>query len=78
MRHPHRVGVPRGGVYLERLNTDSALYGSSNVGNDGAVAAAKVHCYGRPFSLDLTLPPLAALVFCVGTIAEPVPCLHAP
>ncbi len=56
------MGVPRGGLYIERLNTDSQLYGGSNVGNAGAILAAEVPCHGRPFSLDLTLPPLATLI----------------
>jgi 1,4-alpha-glucan branching enzyme len=56
------VGVPRGGLYTERLNTDSQAYGGSNVGNAGAVMAAAIPCHGRLFSLDLTLPPLATLV----------------
>ena len=30
-----RVGVPGGGRWTERLNTDAALYGGSNVGNGG-------------------------------------------
>ncbi len=34
----------------------------SNVGNAGAVMATEIPCDGRPFSLDLVLPPLATLV----------------
>jgi 1,4-alpha-glucan branching enzyme len=56
------VGVPSGGLYIERLNTDSQVYGGSNVGNAGVVLAAASPCRGRPFSLDLTLPPLATLI----------------
>jgi 1,4-alpha-glucan branching enzyme len=63
VRHGYRVGVPKGGLYLERLNTDSDIYGGSNAGNAGAVMAAATPCHGRPFSLVLTLPPLATLVF---------------
>ena len=62
VRQSYRVGVPRGGLYIERLNTDSQVYGGSNVGNAGAVTAAEIPCHGRPFSLDLVLPPLATLV----------------
>jgi alpha-1,4-glucan:alpha-1,4-glucan 6-glycosyltransferase len=62
VRAGYRVGVPRGGLYLERLNTDAALYGGSNVGNAGAVMAADTPCHGRPFSLDLNLPPLGVVV----------------
>jgi 1,4-alpha-glucan branching enzyme len=62
VRRGYRVGVPQGGLYVERLNTDSALYGGSNVGNAGGVMARETACHGRPFSLELTLPPLATLV----------------
>ena len=63
VRAGYRVGVPRGGIYAERMNTDAAIYGGSNVGNAGAVIAEAVPCHGRPFSLNLTLPPLATLIF---------------
>lgn len=64
-RHGYRVGVPRGGVWTERLNSDSALYGGSNLGNGGAVTAEDVPMHGHGQSLVLTLPPLATL-FLVG------------
>jgi 1,4-alpha-glucan branching enzyme len=43
------------------LNTDSAHYGGSNLGNGGAVAAEPIPMHGHPWSLALTLPPLAVL-----------------
>jgi 1,4-alpha-glucan branching enzyme len=63
IREGYRIGVPRGGLYLESLNTDAAVYGGSNVGNAGAVMADDTPCHGRPFSLTLTLPPLGTVVF---------------
>jgi len=63
VRHDYRVGVPVEGHYAERINSDSALYGGSNVGNHGGVDAEPEACNGRPFSVRLTLPPLATLVF---------------
>jgi len=62
VRHAYRVGVPRGGFYHEILNTDAQAYGGSNVGNAGGVQAESVAAHGQPYSLQLTLPPLAALV----------------
>ncbi|ROR32816.1 1,4-alpha-glucan branching protein GlgB [Inmirania thermothiophila] len=61
-RHGYRLGVPHAGRYREILNSDSALYGGSNLGNAGAVEAEPVPWMGRPASLVLTLPPLAGLV----------------
>ncbi|MCP5364977.1 MAG: 1,4-alpha-glucan branching protein GlgB [Hyphomicrobiales bacterium] len=63
VRHGYRIGVPEGGAYIERLNSDSELYGGSNVGNAGAVHAEHFPCHGRDFSLIVNLPPLATLVF---------------
>jgi 1,4-alpha-glucan branching enzyme len=67
----YRVGVPEQGFYRELLNTDSSLYGGSNVGNLGGVQADMTPKSGRPFSLNLTLPPLAALAFKLADISEP-------
>jgi 1,4-alpha-glucan branching enzyme len=63
VREGYRVGVPFGGAYVERLNTDSEHYGGGNVGNAGRVEAEAVGTHGRPWSLLITLPPLATLVF---------------
>ena len=61
-REAYRIGVPQGGVWRERLNSDAAEYGGSGVGNLGAVAALPPGVHGRPFALHLRLPPLAAVV----------------
>ncbi len=62
-RPNYRVGVPVGGPWQERLNSDAPLYGGSGMGNLGGVEAGPVPHHGRPFSLSLTLPPLGALFF---------------
>src|SRR5258708_33649584 len=60
-RGAYRLGVPNPGFYREIMNTDAAHYGGSNVGNMGGQQAADHPAQGRPFSLVLTLPPLAAV-----------------
>jgi 1,4-alpha-glucan branching enzyme len=61
-RHGWRIGVPEGAAqWRELLNTDSAHYGGSNLGNGGAVAVRPEPAHGRAQSLTLTLPPLATL-----------------
>jgi len=60
-RHAYRLGVPEAREYRERLNTDSQHYGGSDLGNLGVVRAVDVPAHGRPCSLELTLPPLAAV-----------------
>ncbi len=60
-RTGYRVGVPVGGLWLERLNGDAGAYGGTGAGNLGGVRAEDVPAHARPFSLTLTLPPLSAL-----------------
>jgi 1,4-alpha-glucan branching enzyme len=63
VRDNYRVGVPEGGRWAERLNTDGDVYGGSNIGNVGGADATSQPYHGRPFSLEIKLPPLATLVF---------------
>jgi 1,4-alpha-glucan branching enzyme len=63
MRESYRVGVPHPGFYREILNTDSNYYGGSDVGNSGGVQAEPIPWNDRPYSLNLRLPPLAAMYF---------------
>jgi 1,4-alpha-glucan branching enzyme len=62
-RYDYDIGVPQAGDYLELINTDASSYGGSGVGNCGRVTATAVPFHGRPYSLRLTLPPLAAVLF---------------
>ncbi len=61
-RHDYRIGVPLAGTWAERLNTDAAIYGGSNMGNAGLVRAQDWACHGLPASVALTLPPLATII----------------
>jgi len=60
-RYEYRVGMPASGRWREALNTDSAYYGGSGVGNLGGVEAEATPWHDQPFSALLTLPPLAAV-----------------
>lgn len=63
VRRDYRIGLPQGGVYHERINTDSSYYAGSNVGNDpGQLLAEAKPWMGHPYSISLTLPPLGALI----------------
>ena len=63
-RENYRIGVPQGGRYREALNSDSEFYGGSNLGNGPApLEAEPMPWMDRPYSLSLTLPPLASVVF---------------
>ena len=48
--------------YRERLNSDSRFYGGSDVGNALPLQAEPVPCMGQPWSVALTLPPLAGVI----------------
>jgi len=61
-RHDYRIGVPRPGRYLERINTDAQIYGGSGVGNQGEVRAEPHPMHGHAYSLRLQLPPLGVLI----------------
>jgi 1,4-alpha-glucan branching enzyme len=60
-RHDYRIGVPESGWYRELLNSDADRYGGSDVGNGGGISSSSLASHHFPYSLLLTLPPLAAL-----------------
>jgi len=62
-RHNYQVGVPRGGRWAEAANGDATLYGGSGQGNLGGTTATPGGHHGRPWALNLVLPPLAAIFF---------------
>jgi 1,4-alpha-glucan branching enzyme len=61
VRHGHRIGLPHGGAWRERLNTDAGVYSGSNVGNHGRVLADHQPMHGQSWSANFTLPPLSVL-----------------
>jgi len=62
-RQGYEFGVPEEGFYEEILNTDSELFGGSNLGNGGMVSSRPVPKHDRPCSIAVTLPPLAMVAF---------------
>jgi len=64
VRRGYWIGVPHAGRYAECINTDSQFYGGSDVGTAfGAAYAQAQPWHQRPYSLELTLPPLGTLIF---------------
>ncbi len=61
-REGYRIGVPERGTYQEILNSDSSHYGGSNMGNSGEITTEDIPWMNRPYSINLTLPPLAGVV----------------
>ncbi len=63
VRNDYRLGAPAHGAWKEIFNTDSELYGGSNVGNLGEVWTQDIPWQNRDCSLSIKLPPLAAVYF---------------
>ena len=63
VRQNYRVGAPSEGFWKEILNSDAPLYGGSGQGNFGGLSTVPLPIHGRPFSLNMTLPPLGIVVF---------------
>lgn len=61
-RPDYRIGVPRGGKWVEHLNSDALRYGGSDYPTRKEAAAEPTPWHGHGQSVALTLPPLAALV----------------
>ncbi|MCX5718258.1 MAG: 1,4-alpha-glucan branching protein GlgB [Nitrospirae bacterium] len=62
-RYNYRIGVPEAGLYKESLNSDSAEYWGSGMGNANGVLSENIPWNGNPYSISITLPPLAVVVF---------------
>jgi len=60
-RGPYRLGLPRSGRWVERLNTDSSFYGGTDTGNLGGIEAEPVPWHRQAFSAEITLPPMGVL-----------------
>ncbi len=63
VRYNYRLGAPTRGKWKEIFNTDSEMFGGSNVGNFGEVWTQDVPWQNRDCSLSIKLPPLAAVYF---------------
>ncbi|MDX8383621.1 MAG: 1,4-alpha-glucan branching enzyme, partial [Ghiorsea sp.] len=61
-RPNYRLGVCQAGFYAELLNTDAAEYAGSNMGNAGGVQSLDVGAMGKPYAIDVVLPPLSCVV----------------
>jgi 1,4-alpha-glucan branching enzyme len=68
-RYGYRIGVSTSGFWQEVLNSDAQEYGGSGHGNFGGIKASKQYYHGRRASIEITLPPLAAVFFKVKKAA---------
>ncbi len=63
VHNDYRIGVPKPGYYEEILNSDSAEFGGSNVGNLGGVQSENIIAHGRTDSINISIPPLSGVYF---------------
>jgi 1,4-alpha-glucan branching enzyme len=54
--------VPEAGFWREILNSDAEIYGGSGQGNMGEVKTVPMRYHDHPHSVNLSLPPLSAIV----------------
>ena len=62
VRHNYRVGVYEACAYQEIFNSDDKSYWGSGVRNEGPKQAQNYGISGRPYSIELVLPPLSTIV----------------
>ena len=74
-RTQYRLGVPQRGFYQEVFNTDSEMFGGSNLGNGPHwLPSQDVFFHNQPQSIVITVPPLAVAVFrCASPLSLPLP-----
>lgn len=61
VHHGYRLGLPVKGSYKEIFNSDSIAFGGSGVSNNVDLQTECIPWNGYPFSLTLSVPPLAGL-----------------
>jgi 1,4-alpha-glucan branching enzyme len=66
VREGYRVGVPELRRYQELLNSDSEYYYGGNVGNGLGLEAERFAWQSQPYSVVMTVPPLAIVILKPG------------
>ncbi len=65
-REGYALGVPEAGFYEEIFNSDSEIYGGSNLGSAGGVDSQPHSAHERENSIMVTIPPLATVFYRLG------------
>ena len=68
----HKIGVPFEGRYKEIFNSDSEMFGGTDVLNRRAKRSKKSECDGREDSIEITVPPMGIAVFSCTEEKAPV------
>lgn len=70
VHYDYRIGINYPGEYQELINTDLAGYGGSDVKNPVTIKSENKKSHDKPYSLLLTIPPLATL-YIVRSLTTP-------
>lgn len=62
-RQKYRIGLPRGGRYLEILSSDAVEFGGSGLHGGGDFLAETQTHHNRHHSAEITIPPLGAVFY---------------
>ena len=63
VRKNYEIGLPRGGKLKQVLNSDFKKFFGSGVSNSKEIMIKEKEVLGKPFSAQITAPPLAVVVF---------------
>ncbi|MFV0564988.1 MAG: 1,4-alpha-glucan branching protein GlgB [Flavobacteriaceae bacterium] len=63
VHHNYRIGLPIGGKLSEIFNSDGKAFGGSGISNKKDIKITQDAWLDKPFSAEITLPPLAVTVF---------------
>ena len=62
---PHEkymIGVPHEGAWREIINSDNRKFGGSGVVNENPIQTSPDSFHGRPYSIELSIPPLGFIL----------------
>ncbi|HHZ19043.1 MAG TPA: 1,4-alpha-glucan branching protein GlgB [Firmicutes bacterium] len=60
-REGFRIGAPKNGQYIEIFNSDAGAFGGSDKKNEDPLQAEPIPWHNQGYSLEIKLPPLAAI-----------------
>jgi 1,4-alpha-glucan branching enzyme len=63
VRKNYEIGLPRGGKLKQLLNSDFKKFFGSGISNSKEITIKEKEVLGKPFSAQITLPPLSIVVF---------------
>ena len=62
-RYNYRIGVNESGIYREVFNSDLAIYGGSDVKNEGDIQTEEPGWNFKQYDIQVVLPPLSVVCF---------------